>query len=251
MNQLTTALMQATDHRAYPHPTRLWVMGQTWTKLLFAHWPIPFELLRPFIPSNLTLETFDGSAWIGVVPFYMSNVRARGLVPIYGTSEFCELNVRTYVTDGKKSGVWFFSLEASNPIAVWGARNFFSLPYYNAQMSLQSQNESVHYRSHRTHTNAPAADFEGVYRPISQPYQSQPGTLLHWLTERYSLYTTDKKGTLYRGEIHHKPWSLQDVEASFEANTMSEAAGIPLPDEAPLLHYSERLDMVCWYLEKL
>lgn len=251
MFQPIESLMQATAHRAYPHPGRPWVMGQTWTRLLFAHWRIPFELMRPLIPADLTLETFDGSAWIGIVPFYMSNVRARGLVPIYGTSEFCELNVRTYVTDGKKSGVWFFSLDASNPLAVWGARNFFRLPYYNASMSLQSQNESVHYRSHRTHANATAADFEGVYRPISQLYQSQPGTLLHWLTERYSLYTTDKNGALYRGEIHHKPWSLQDAQATIQIDTMTEAVGIPLPDEAPLLHYSERIDMVAWYLEKV
>ncbi|MEO8608695.1 MAG: DUF2071 domain-containing protein [Chloroflexota bacterium] len=244
-------ILAQTAHRPWPHPAGAWVMAQSWSQLLFAHWPVSPEVLRPLIPASLTIDIFEGQAWIGVVPFYMSHVRARNLPLVPGTNHFCELNVRTYVTDGSKSGVWFFSLEASNALAVFGARNAFHLPYFQAQMSLQRTDDTVTYESRRMHQGAANAQFSATYCPTSPVYHSTPGTLVSWLTERYCLYTTDGSGHLYRGDIHHAPWPLQDAQADIQMNTMAEVAGITLPDTPPLLHYAERLDVVTWYLTRI
>ncbi len=229
-----------------------WVMRQTWSKLLFAHWPVKPEVLRPLIPPQLELDTLEGTAWVGVVPFYMSNVRFHYLPPFPTTAEFCELNVRTYVLPkGGKPGVWFFSLDASSALAVMGARTAFHLPYYNAAMSLTSTGREIHYRSQRNHRGASSAKFEGRYQPTGAVYQSQAGTLEHWLTERYCLYAMDNQKNLYQGDIVHEPWPLQPAQADISLNTMAQSAGIALPDTKPLLHYAERLDVLAWYLRRI
>jgi uncharacterized protein len=238
-------------------------MRQTWHDLLFAHWPIPVETMRPHIPSPLVLDTYEGMAWIAVVPFRMSGVTPRGLPDVPWLSAFPELNVRTYVTapvpSGSdpvlgKPGVLFFSLEAANSLAVAIARSVFRLPYFNADMRLTYRankggyGDHIDYVSHRTHRGAPPADFVGSYGPTGAPYASERGTLEHWLTERYCLYTVHRD-TLYRGEIHHKPWPLQPATADIRVNTMTDAAGITLPDTAPVLHFARRLDIVAWALQ--
>ncbi len=235
-----------------PSADNNWVMHQTWSKLLFAHWPVKPDLLRSLIPPGLMLDTFDGMAWVGVVPFYMSNVHFHYIPPFPTTTEFCELNVRTYVLPkGGKPGVWFFSLDASSALAVMGARMAFHLPYYNADMHLKSADHTVHYSAHRTHRGAPSAAFEGHYQPIGAVYQSQAGTLDHWLTERYCLYAADRRGSLYQGDIVHAPWPLQPASANLPLNTMAQASGITLPAAKPLLHYAERIDVHAWYLRRI
>jgi len=238
-------------HRPWPLPKQPWVLAQSWNQLLFAHWPVSVDVLRPLIPEQLPIDTFEGQAWVGVVPFYLSNFRARYLPSIPGTSAFCELNVRTYVTYDGKPGVWFFSLDAENALAVFVARLAYHLPYYNARMSLKQEGDTIVYESHRTHRNAPAGEFSATYRPVSPVFRSTPGTLVHWLTERYCLYAADARGRLYRGDIHHMPWPLQDAQADIRVNTMALVAGIHLPDTAPLLHYAERIDMLTWYLARV
>ena len=229
-----------------------WILKQTWNKLLFAHWPVKAVALRALIPPGLTLDTFDGEAWVGIVPFFMSGVRFRFLPAIPTTDRFCELNVRTYVTlPNGKPGVWFFSLDAASRLTVIGARVAFHLPYYDARMSLALKGERVTYQSERVQRGAPNAAFEGSYRPIDLPYRSTPGTLDHWLTERYCLYAADGRGRVYRGDIQHKPWPLQPAEAEITRNTMAQAAGISLPDTPPLLHYAERLEVKTWGLERV
>ncbi len=229
-----------------------WVMRQTWSKLLFAHWPVSPDVLRPLIPPSLEVDTFEGSAWVGVVPFYMSNVRFRYMQPFPTTREFCELNVRTYVMPkGGKAGVWFFSLDASNRLAVQGARTAFHLPYYNSAMQLTVANREVNYHANRTHWRARPASFEGRYQPSGAVFQSQVGTLEHWLTERYCLYAADGRGAIYQGDIVHEPWPLQSASADLALNTMAQAAGITLPDTAPLLHYAESIDVRAWYLRRV
>ena len=253
-------LTHHTTHRPWPLLPAPWVMRQTWHDLLFAHWPIPVEVMRPHIPPQLELDTFDGMAWIAVVPFRMSGVTPRGFPDVPWLSAFPELNVRTYVKAPappgvdpavNKPGVLFFSLEAANPVAVTIARQGFKLPYFNAQMSLNYQSDQVDapidYVSHRTHRNAPSADFVGTYGPTGAPYQSQRGTLENWLTERYCLYTTHNE-KLYRGEIHHLPWPLQPASAQISVNTMTEAAGIKLPAIPPILHFSRLLKVIVWPL---
>ncbi len=223
-------------------------MAQTWSNLLFAHWPIKPDVMRSFIPPGLTLDTFAGEAWVGIVPFLMSRVKARR-VPF--VPDFCELNVRTYVTYKDKPGVWFFSLDASNPLAVFGARQLFHLPYFNAQMSCIHNDDRVEYASRRQHFGASAAEFAARYQPASPVFRSQPGTLEYWLTERYCLYSVDRHGQLYRGDIHHAPWPLQTAEAEIVLDTMAASHGLSLPDTPPLLHFARRLDVVAWYLQQL
>jgi uncharacterized protein YqjF (DUF2071 family) len=226
-------------------------MKQQWYKLLFAHWPLAPDVLRPLIPQGLQLDTFDGQAWIGVVPFIVTGLRARWLPPIPGTSTFPELNVRTYVTHDGKPGVWFFSLDAANRLAVRGARLAYHLPYYDAEMSAEVTGDHVRYRSRRTHKNAAPAEFVGSYRPIAPPMTAQVGTLDYFLTERYCLYTADKRGRLYRSDIQHAPWPLQKAEAEIQVNTMTEPHGIGLPDVPPLLHYSAFQDVKVWYVRRV
>ncbi len=219
-------------------------MKQTWHDLLFAHWPVPEKELRPLMPSQFALETFEGRCWVGVIPFWMSGVRPRGIVPIPGLSKFPELNVRTYVTVGGKPGVYFFSLDAGSRLAVWGSRAFYHLPYFNAKMRVERRGTEIRYSSRRRQSEA---EFRGRYRCLYEPQHPKPRTIEYWLTERYCLYTIHQ-AQIYRCEIHHPPWPLQKGEAHIEVNTMTESAGISLPQSTPLLHFSARQDVLIWPL---
>jgi uncharacterized protein YqjF (DUF2071 family) len=189
----------------------------------------------------------------------MENVRPRWVPAAPWLSAFPELNVRTYVRmrdpDDPKPGVYFFSLEAANPVAVVLARSLFKLPYFWAQMGVADNGQTIQYHSHRRHPGAGRppgpADFVGVYTPTGEVFRAIQGSLEQWLTERYSLYTVDKPGNVYIGEIHHLPWPLQLAEAEFQVNTMAAANGISLPDMQPLLHFARRLDMVVWPLRRV
>lgn len=221
-------------------------MKQIWHHLLFAHWPVAPAVMRPLVPPELELHTYDRQCWLAVTPFHMSGIRARGLPPITGLSRFPELNVRTYVTFGDKPGVYFFSLDAANRPAVWAARQFYRLPYFLAEMKVEVSNQQIAYRSRRREGSA---EFRGRCHPISEIELRQPGSLAHWLTERYCLYTVSR-GKLYRGEIHHVRWPLQDAAAKIETNTMAAAANIALPDTTPLLHFSRYLEVLIWPLRR-
>jgi uncharacterized protein YqjF (DUF2071 family) len=225
-------------------------MTQTWHELLFAHWPIVPAMLRPLIPALLPLDTFEHEAWVGIVPFRMSHVHPRGLPSVDGLSRFPELNVRTYVTVNGIPGVYFFSLDAGNPIAVALARILFHLPYYNARMQCRSVGEHIHYSSYRTHRGSAPAEFVATYRPVAPVVYSQQGSLEHWLTERYALYTVAGQ-RLYRGDIHHAQWPLQRAELEITRNTMALSHHVSLPDTAPLLHYAHQLEVLIWPLRRL
>jgi uncharacterized protein YqjF (DUF2071 family) len=243
------AAMDAT-HRPWPLPRRPWAMAQTWRDLLFAHWSVPPAALGPLLPGALAPDTRDGMAWVGVVPFRMTDIHLRGLPPIPGLSAFPELNVRTYVTFEGKPGVWFPSLDATNVVAVEVARRWFQLPYVRARMSWRAEGDGVDYASERTDRRLPLpADLRVRYGPTSPPEKAVPGSLVHWLTERYCLYTVDARGSVLRGDIHHAPWTLQRARADFTENTMATAAGIALPTDRPLLHFARHLDVVLWNLE--
>ena len=180
-------------------------MKMRWHELLFMHWRVPVAALRPHVPATLEIETFDGSAWLGVVPFRMSGVRPRLVPPVPGLSAFPELNVRTYVVPKStrdKPGVWFFSLDATSRLAVRGARWGFHLPYFDAHISCQvngsTNTPTVHYSSRRTHKGAPPAELDMDYRPAGKAFQAEPGSLDYFLTERYCLYSAAKDGRMYR-----------------------------------------------------
>ena len=219
-------------------------MTQTWSSLLFAHWRVPGDFMRDLVPEQFEIDTFDGSAWIAVVPFLMSGIRFRRLPPIPGTTSTLELNVRTYVRYGGRPGVYFFSLDAVNRMIVAAARRWFSLPYYSAQMAMRHATH-VRYQSIRTHAGAPPAEFVAVYRPTGEPTRSHPGSVEYFLTERYCLYTVNPRDQVVIGEIDHAPWPLQKAEAEFEHNTMTEPLGIQL-DGPPLLHYANSINVTLW-----
>jgi uncharacterized protein len=239
-------ILSRTEHRPYPLPKGPWALFMRWHDLLFMHWPVLEDALRPLIPPALRLDTFEASAWLGITPFRMSGVAPRFLPSVPPLSNFPELNVRTYVTAGGKPGIWFFSLDAHNPVAVRLARATFSLPYYDARMSCDVVGDEVHYGSVRTHRGAKEARFTGRYQSVGDSFNSRTGTLEHFLTERYCLYSVDKRGNVYRGDIHHHPWPLQRAEAEVESLAMTEQIGVALPETEPLLHFSRRLDTLAW-----
>lgn len=217
-------------------------MAQTWHDLLFAHWPVEAAVLRKLVPEALALDTFGGQCWVAVTPFHMSGIHLRGLPPMPGLSRFPELNVRTYVTFDDKPGVYFFSLDATNAAAVWSARTFYHLPYFISNMSVETREQWVRYLCRRKGSNA---EFHGRYRAIGAVQLRHEGSLESWLTERYCLYSVTE-GNIYRAEIHHEPWPLQDAEAEIETNTMAAAACIALSGRPTLLHFARKLDVLVW-----
>ncbi len=212
-----------------------------WEKLLFLHWSLPPAALSPLLPPGVTLETHHGAAWLGIVPFVMRHVRPRFLPSVPGISGFPELNVRTYVNVDGVPGVWFFSLEAANPLAVRLARSGFHLPYFNARMRARVDGGEVRFQSRRTHHRAAPAGFSARYRPVSGTPDADAG-LTHFLTARYCLYSAHRKGQLYRADIFHAPWRLgrAEVELNVSPNAMTLPLGLRLPASPPLIHYAER-----------
>lgn len=247
------------DHRPWPHPSRPWAWRQSWLDLLFAHWPVPAAALRSLVPASLAVDEFEGTSWVGVVPFRMAGVMRRPFPDVPWVSAFPELNLRLYVERDGRPGVWFLSLDAGNPLAVWAARRWFHLPYFRARMGVAEEEGRIRYHSERC---GPGWDSEGKlpirfaaeYGPISEPYFSKPGTLEHWLTERYCLYAESPDGTLYRGEIHHLPWPLQRAEAQIQINDLVIPHGLTvdlLDDPPPVLHFARRIDVAVWPLERV
>jgi uncharacterized protein YqjF (DUF2071 family) len=235
-------VLDETAHRPWPVPDEPWVQAQTWEDLLFAHWRVDADELRRLLPENVPLDTFDGDAWLGITPFRLTNLRLRGMPPLPWLSSFPELNVRTYVTLEDKPGIWFFTLDAANPLAVEAAKRTYRLPYHRARMSAERHGLFVQYESARA-----GAAFSGRYRGQGDFFHAEPGTLEHFLAERYCLYTADG-GRVYRADIHHPPWPLQGAEATIDLNTM---APLALPADEPHLLFSARQDVVIWSLEQL
>ncbi len=231
-------------------------MRMTWIDLLFMHYQVDANLLEGLLPNSVKLDTFEGQAWIGIVPFRMANVAPRWMPELPLVSRFPELNVRTYVTIDGKPGVWFFSLDATSKIAVRTARWLFHLNYVDASIQLkktprQSSGKWIHYHCIRTDPTAPPAELNCEYRPMGDWYFAKPDTLVHWLTARYCLYTTSPQGQLFRGEINHQPWRLRDAQAIVHDNTMTEGLGLELGEQKPLLHFSKETKVVAWSLDKV
>jgi uncharacterized protein len=212
-------------------------MGQTWVRLLFAHWRVSADALRPHVPEQLELEEWDGSAWIGVTPFRVISLRLRGILPLPLLSSFHELNCRTYVRAGARPGIWFFSLDASSRAAVEAARHSYKLPYRYARISTTDH----HFDLRRVGEDV---SFTSSYRGLGSASPAAPGTLEHFLTERYCLYS---EGGRLRSDIHHPPWSLEPAQATIQQHGLSPA---PL-EGTPLLHYAARQDVVIWAPETL
>jgi uncharacterized protein len=251
-----TDILSIVSHRPYPLPPGRWRMAQRWNDLLFAHWPIPIGEMARLLPAGLEVDTFDGYAWVGVVPFWMDKVRTRAIgercLVVPGAATFCELNLRTYVrsqTTGLR-GVYFFALDTASALAVIGARTLFHLPYFFARMHRQTESDgTVEYSSNRLLTGR-RVRFKARYRGLGQVEgPSRTGTLEHFLTERYSLLTRFA-GKVQVGHIHHLPWPLEAAEAEITINELPAAHGIVLPDRPPVLHFARKLDVYIWSLRE-
>jgi uncharacterized protein len=211
------------------------IMHQSWGGLLFMHWPVPARSLRPLIPDPLAIDTFEGVAWVGITPFTTWGLRPVLLPAVPFLSESHEINVRTYVHLNGTPGVWFFSLDANNPLAIWGARLAFHLPYFAARMSIERQDSTIHFTSRRTHRHAASAEFEASWTVGDRLAQPEPGSLDFFLIERYCLYAA-RKGKLYRARIFHRPWPLHAARLLSCRSTMIEAQRLHSPKAEPLLH---------------
>jgi uncharacterized protein YqjF (DUF2071 family) len=239
-------ILEEVHHRPWPMPDRPWIMTQTWHDLLFAHWTVDKVRLASKIPAPLELDLYEGEAWLAIVPFHMTNVAPRAVPALPWVSAFPELNVRTYVRADDRPGVYFFSLDAGNPLAVAAARTLFHLPYYLATMQVEERDGAIHYNSHRSSDEGGAADLVATYGPSGRVFRARKGSLEYFLTERYCLYTVDGEGRALRVDVHHPPWPLQPADATFRVNTMTDPIGIRLPARAPLLHFAKRQDVVAW-----
>jgi uncharacterized protein YqjF (DUF2071 family) len=240
-------ILKVADHRPFLLPRGPWVMRQTWNNLLFVHWPLEPGYLRQFVPGRLSLDLFDGRAWLAVTPFHMTNIRPPWTPPLPWLSAFPELNVRTYVVYDGAPGVFFFSLDAARLLAVWAARSGYLLPYFHAKMRVQVEGNKIIYNSRRLKM---PAEFRGSYWATGPVRRWENNSLEYFLTERYCLFTV-RGDRVYRGDIHHVPWPLQDAEAEIEVNTVTQAAGVQLPPAKPLLHFAKKLDVLIWPLKNL
>ncbi len=243
-----------TSHRPRPLPSGRWAMTQRWNDLLFAHWPIPASAMTPLLPEGLQVDPYQGSAWLGVVPFWLDRIKIRGVPPIPGARSFPDLNLRTYVRDEHTGtpGVSFFSLDASNLLAVAAARLLYHLPYHWADMRLDQRTErEFSFYSRRRFSRRPI-EFQARYRglgPTRKLAESRSGPLEYFLTERYCLFARNRDGQPIRANLHHVPWPLEEAEAEIERNDLAAAIGLRLPDVEPVLHYSRRLAVYVWPAE--
>ncbi|HUS13897.1 MAG TPA: DUF2071 domain-containing protein [Chloroflexia bacterium] len=243
-------LLAQTQHRVTPLPSRPWIMHQTWHHVLFAHWPVALDALRRVVPPALTIDTFDGQAWLGIIAFRLSGIRLRGTPEAPLVGRFTEINVRTYVTVAGKPGVLFLSLDADNPLAIALAKPWFRLAYLGARIRFGMEGETVRFTSRRTERAAPPAAFAATYGPAGPVCEPVPGTLEHWLTERYCYYAVHRDRA-YCCDIHHPPWPLQPATATISENTMASAHGLALREDGPRLHYARQMQAVIWSIERL
>jgi uncharacterized protein YqjF (DUF2071 family) len=234
-------VVEETAHRPWPLPEGTWVQAQTWDHLLFAHWRVDYDSLRGIVPEQIPVDTFDETAWVGITPFRITGFRLRGLPPAPVVSSFPEINVRTYSTIDGRAGIWFFSLDTPNRFAVEAAKRFYRLPYYASRATIERRGDRIHFRNQRA-----GADFAATYGPDGPVVPPAAGTLEHFLTERYCLFTVHD-GAVHTADVHHPPWPLQRAEAEIRENTMSPVA----VEGEPLLHFSERQDVVIWPLERV
>jgi uncharacterized protein YqjF (DUF2071 family) len=237
-------VLAAEGHRPWPRPSGEWVMGQTWEDLLFAHWPVEPAVLRAVVPPQIPLDTWEGSAWVGVTPFAVRGLRPRLAPPVPGLSAFAEINVRTYATIEGRPGVVFFSLDAASRVAVAAARRTYRLPYHRWKGSIERLDEDrVRFAGRRA--AGPPAAFDGDYGPTGARFTAERGTFEYFAVERYCLYTTDERGDVLRADIHHPPWPLQPAAAELRGNAMGEQLGLALEAE-PRLHFARRQDVLFW-----
>lgn len=243
--------IQNNTHRPWPIPSNYWIMNQKWRDVLFSHWPVSPEALKPYIPAPLKLDTFDSFGWIGIVLFAMDGIYPRGFPFLSLVPKFAEVNVRTYVHYNGKPGVLFMSLDVGDWASLNIAKRWYHLPYSQANVSYQQKHHVFHFEGRRKEQNNIPVLLRGSFTPHSEIFFPKEGRIDHWVTERYCLYSTDKRGNLFRGEIHHPPWPLQKADVDIIENTLFTPFQLDMEGEKPLSHYSKGVDTVFWNIKKI
>jgi hypothetical protein len=236
------ALQAERERSAVPTPRGDWIMGQRWEDLLFLSWPLSVERIRPLVPAGFEVDTFDGNAWISVVPMWMEKARFRGLPRLPLLNSFAEVNVRTYIRVGEHKAVLFISLDTQSHINVFIARHAFHLPYFYADVEML-RGQEVRFTSMRP---GGVAAFEVKYRPAGPELTPVEGTFEHWLLERYSMGCLGHDDTMYRGDIQHDPWQFQQVEWSAERMDLIGVLGLGVETRQPVAIYSPFTDVALW-----
>ncbi|MDY3339557.1 DUF2071 domain-containing protein [Riemerella anatipestifer] len=238
---ITDLILNDTSHRPFKIPSGNWIYYQEWNRALFLHWIIPFELLRELVPSNLNIDTFDGKCYISLVAFTMEKIRPRFLPSIKCISNFDEINLRTYVDNNNKKGVYFLNIEAGKTLSVFIAKAISGLPYEKAKINRMDK----FYKSENPQKGFNLnAEFEVEEEII---YKTE---LDKWLTERYCLYLNKDKN-LYRYNIHHQEWQIKNVSIK-NLDVNYKVGNINLNNQPPnLTHYSEGIKVMAWKREKI
>lgn len=238
------AFYQTVSHRKWPLPVKRWSYYQEWNKALFLHWKVPADILQQFLPSGLMLDTFENEAWISIVAFTMEKIRPKNLPAFSPISNFHEINIRTYINQGNKSGVYFLNIEAQKQLSAVISGMLSGLPYEKAKMKRIYQKGLQTYSSNQ---QKKGFEFTANYQVSNNPVSKSELDL--WLTERYCLYL-DKGEKNYLYEIHHLPWELQEVHVS-DLHTNYQIGSIDLNRKPDLIHYSKGVDVIAWKKEKL
>ncbi len=231
------------------------LLHQNWHHLLFLHWEVPYAELQALVPAGLTVDTFEGKAYIGLVPFTLTGVRPVGTPPLPWISSFHEVNVRTYVhIGGRDPGVWFFSLDASSTVAVAAARAAYKLAYFHAAIDFETSKGAlpvIGFHSRRDDDRGPMPAHAHIrYQAIEGPAAAaSPGTIEHFLVERYILYSEDEQRRLHRARVHHQPYPVQRAEVLELDETLIWAAGVKRHDAIGLRHYAREVNVKVYPLE--
>jgi uncharacterized protein len=233
-----------TSHRTWALPTGRWAYYQEWNRVLFLHWKVPADALQTMLPTHLTLDLHEGNAWISLVPFTMEKIRPNGIPAFSPISNFHEINIRTYVTAEGKSGVYFLNIEAQKYLSAYIARKASGLPYEKAEITRESNTIKHAYTSIN---QKKAFQLKAVFETGNPITHKIPLDI--FLTERYCLYLDDN-GQLYRYQIHHHPWDLQEVQIK-NLTTAYTIGNISLHTPPDLAHYSEGVQVIAWKREKV
>jgi hypothetical protein len=227
---------------------------QRWNDLLFAHWPISASMMEALLPEWLEVDSYQGSAWLGAVPFWLDRIKIRGVPTIPGLRNFPDLNFRTYARDRftRTPGIYCFSVDSSNLLTVAMAHAIYHLPYKLAEMHLEQRSEREFAFYSRRWFSRPEVIFKARYRglgPTHKTAEMPPGSFEYFFSERHCVFSTNRAGQPIRANLHHVPWPLEEAEAEIERNDLATAVGIELPKMDPVLHYSRRLAVYVWPAE--
>ncbi len=221
---------------------------QRWTDLLFLHWLIDPRVIQATLPKSLTVDTHEGAAYLGIVPFFMQRVRPRWLPPLPWLSWFLELNLRTYVNDEHgRPGVWFYSLDCNQPLAVWLARKTFHLPYFHAAMAATKDGERIDYRSQRKSSPEPRANY--AWQAHGPVREAAAGSLEFFLVERYYLFAQNGRGQVKAGQVHHRPYGIRDCSLFAHSLVPAQQAGFAVGGDPVSVLCADEVDVSIYPLQ--